>query len=92
MSQILTKCGIRYCSFIDQAINMFVPLAYNKSRKNPRLMNRLAKSARNYKSRMVVRYRQSRSYSDLIEYKIAQNKTVKEYRNAMRQFEKKLAN
>jgi len=40
----------KFCSFIDQAINMFVPLGYNKSRKNPRWMNRVAKSARNYKS------------------------------------------
>jgi len=24
----------KYCSFIDQAINMFVPLGYNKRRKN----------------------------------------------------------
>ena len=61
------------------------------SRKNPRWMNRVAKSTRKYKSRMWVRYRQSRSYNDLIEYKIAQNKAVKEYRKAKRQFEKKLA-
>jgi len=54
-------------------------------------MNRVAKSARNYKSRMWVRYRQSRTYNDLIEYKIAQNKATKEYRKAKRQFEKKLA-
>jgi len=40
---------------------------------------------------MWVRYRQSRTYNDLIEYKIAQNKAVKEYRNAKWQFEKKLA-
>jgi len=38
-----------------------------------------------------MRYRQSRPYNDLIEYKIAQNKAVKEYRKAKRQFEKKLA-
>jgi len=57
---------------------MFVPLEYNKSRQNPRWMNRVAKSARNYKSRMWIRYRQSRTYNDLTEYKIAQNKAVKE--------------
>jgi len=66
----------KFCSFIDQAFNMFVPLGYNKSKKNPRWMNRVAKSAQNYKSRMWVRYRQSRNYNDLIEYKIAQNKAV----------------
>jgi len=85
------KMWHKFCSFTDQAIKMFVPLGYNKSRKNPRWMNRVAKSARNFKFRMWVRYRQSRTYSDLSEYKIAQNKAVKEYRKAKRQFEKKLA-
>jgi hypothetical protein len=81
----------KFRSFIDQAIDRFVPVGYTKSRQNPRWMNRVAKSARNYKSKMWVRYRQSRSYNDLIEYKIAQNKAVKEYRKAKRQFEKNLA-
>jgi len=44
----------------DQAVNMFAPLVYNKSRKNPRWFNRVTKSARNYISRMWVRYRQSK--------------------------------
>jgi len=41
-----------FCFFIDQAVNMFVPVGYNKIRKNPRWMNRVAKSAQNYKSRI----------------------------------------
>ena len=32
-------------------------------------------------------YRESRTYIDLVEYKKAQNKTVTEYRKAMKKFE-----
>jgi len=45
-------------------------------------MNRVANSAIKYKSRMWYKYRQSRSYSDLVEYRVAQNKAVKEFRKA----------
>ena len=34
---------------------------------------------------------ESRSYNDLIAYRRAQNKAVKEYRKAKKKFEKKLA-
>ena len=40
---------------------------------------------------MWIRQRQSKNYNDLVEYRIAQNKAVKEYRKAKRQFEKILA-
>jgi len=73
-----------FFSLIDQAVNMFVPVGYNKSMNNPRWMNRVAKSAQIYKSRMWVRYRQYRSNNDLIEYKIAQNNAVK--KKKQRQF------
>jgi len=63
------KCGI------SSAHSLIKQLWYDKSRKNPRWMNQVAKSALN----------------DLIVYKIAQNKAATEYRNAKRQFEKKLA-
>jgi len=35
--------------------------------------------------------RQSKSYNDLVKYKIAQNKAVQEYRKAEQKFERKLA-
>ena len=54
-------------------------------------MNRNAKAAMKYKSRMWLRYRQSKSYNDMVEYKIAQRKAVKEYKKAKKQFERKLA-
>jgi len=40
-------------------------------------VNKSANSARKYKFRMWNRYRQSKSYNDLVEYKIGQNKAVK---------------
>ena len=39
---------------------------------------------------MWYRYRQSKTYNDMVEYKRAQNKAVKEYRNAKKVFEKTL--
>ena len=81
----------KFCSIINQAIDLFVPLGFNKTRKNPSWMNKSANSARKYKTKMLDRYRQSKSYNDLVEYKIAQNKAVKEYSKAKKQFERKLA-
>jgi hypothetical protein len=40
---------------------------------------------------MWIKYRSSREYKDLVEYKKVQNKAVKEYRKAQRNFERKLA-
>jgi hypothetical protein len=40
---------------------------------------------------MWIKYRNSREYKDLVEYKKVQNKAVKEYRKAKRNFERKLA-
>lgn len=81
----------KFCSIIDTAVEKFVPLGYAKSKKYPRWMNKTAKAARKYKSKMWIAYRASDTYNDLVEYKRAQNKAVKEYRKAKRQFEKKLA-
>jgi len=70
---------------------MFAPLGQDRNRKIPSWMNKSANSARKYKSRMWNRYRQSKSYKDLVEYKIVQNKTVKEYRKTTQKIERKLA-
>ena len=45
-----------------------------------------AKAAMKYKSRMWHRYRSSRTYNDLLEYRRAQNKAVKEYKKAKIEF------
>ena len=54
-------------------------------------MSENAKAAMKYKSRMWLRYRQSKSYNDEVEYKIAQKKANKEYKKAKKHFEQKLA-
>ena len=54
-------------------------------------MNKTARVARKYKSRMWTRYRESQTYNDLVEYKRAQNEAVKEYKRAKKQFERKLS-
>jgi hypothetical protein len=81
----------KFCYFIETVIDQFVPLGYTKSKKTPRWMNGTAKAAMKYKSIMWSRYRQSKSYNDRVEYKIAQNKAVKEYKKAKKLFEQKLA-
>ena len=70
----------KYCYIVYQAIDLFVQFGPSKNNKNPCWMNRAARSARKYKSRMWIRFRESQSYNELVEYRIAQNKAVKEYR------------
>ena len=80
----------KFSSIIHTAIDKFVPVACKKKKKFPIWMNKVSKSARKYKSKMWYRYRQSKTYNDLVEYKRAQNKAVREYRNAKKLFEKRL--
>ena len=82
---------LKFCTVLDTAIDQFVPLEIKRQRKTPRWLNKVAKAAMKYKSRMWHRYRESRTYNDLVEYKRAQNKAVKEYKKAKIEFEKKLA-
>jgi hypothetical protein len=39
-------------------------------------MTRKARGARKYKSKMWTRYRQTKAYNDLLEYKSAQNMAI----------------
>jgi hypothetical protein len=64
---------------------MFCPVMYHSDYSLA-----IAKAARNQKSKMWIKYRNSRQYKDLVEYKKVQNKAVKEYRKAKRNFERKL--
>jgi len=43
---------LKYCSIIDRAIHMFVPLGQNRNRKIPSWMKKSVNSARKYKSTM----------------------------------------
>jgi endonuclease/exonuclease/phosphatase family metal-dependent hydrolase len=81
----------KFCSVIEIAVKKSVPIGKAQSKKYPRWMNKTAKAATNQKSKMWIKYRNSREYKDLVEYKKVQNKAVKEYRKAKRNFERKLA-
>jgi len=60
---------LTFSSIIDQALNIFVPLGQDRNRKTHSWMNKSANYARKYKCRMWNRYRQSKSYNHLVEYK-----------------------
>ena len=47
---------LKCCTVLDIAIKQFVPLEIKRPRKTPRWMNKEAKSAMKYKSRMCHRY------------------------------------
>jgi len=74
---------------INQTINILVPSGQDKIRKTPSWMNKLANSARKHKSRIWKRYRQSKCYNDLAQYRIVHINAVKEYRKAKQQFKRK---
>jgi hypothetical protein len=78
-------------SVIEIAVKKSVPIGKAQSKKYPRWMNKAAKAARNQKSKMWIKYINSREYKDLVEYKKVQNKAVKVYGRAKRNFERKLA-
>jgi len=79
-----------FSNTLNTAIERFVPMKEYKVRRYPQWMTRSARRAQKYKSRMWIRYRESKAYNDLVEYKRAQNKAVSEFRRAKRTFERKL--
>ena len=52
---------LKLCIVLDKASEQFVLLEIKRQRKTPRWMNKVAKAALNYKSRMWHRYRELRS-------------------------------
>lgn len=87
----LNEMWSKFCAIVNSAVNQFVPEGSLKHKKFPKWMNKSAKVARKYKSRMWFRYRESKTYNDLVEYKRARNKAVKAYKKAKKQFEIKIA-
>jgi hypothetical protein len=59
----------KFCLVIELSVNKFAPIGKARSKKYPRRMNKAAKVARNLKSKMWIKYRNSREYKDLVEYK-----------------------
>jgi transposase-like protein len=59
------------------AVKKVVPIGKAQSREYPRWMNKAAKAARNRKSKMWIKYRNSRECKDLVEYKKLKTKQLK---------------
>jgi hypothetical protein len=51
----------KFCIIINQAIDRFVPIEPGTSTKKPCWINRKARFSMKYKSRMWIRYRESKS-------------------------------
>jgi hypothetical protein len=81
----------KFCSVIEMAVKQFFPTGKAQSKKYLIRTNEAAMAARSGKSKMWIKYRNSREYKDLVEYRKVQNKAVKEYRKAKRYFGRKLA-
>jgi hypothetical protein len=52
--------GNEFCSVIEIAVKKFVPIGKAQSKKYPKWMNKAAKVARNQKSKMWIKCRNSR--------------------------------
>jgi hypothetical protein len=91
---IMSKCSLeemwsKFCEKIQQATEKFVPVIKGKSRHYPKWMNKDAKLARKTKFKMWKRFQHTKSYNDLIGYKIARVRVIKIYWNARKSFETK---
>jgi hypothetical protein len=72
------------------SVKKLVPIGIAHSKKYPRWMNKAAKAARNLRTKMWIKYRNSREYNNLEEYKQEQNKAVKKFRKTKGNLERKL--
>lgn len=80
-----------FCNIMNNLVVEFVPQMKNKCKKFPVWMTKDAKKHRKYKSRMWKRYKEDKSYNNLVEYKIALNKVTNAYKSAKMNFECKIA-
>jgi hypothetical protein len=80
----------KFCHILKKAVNQFVPIESKKRKKYPKWMNNSAKRARNTKTRLWKKYKETQTYNDLIEYKLAQKRATKEFKKAKRNFEKRI--
>src|SRR6267154_208483 len=80
-----------FCDILNEVILKFVPKKLNKSRKVPVWMTKDAKKQRKNKVRMWKRYKEDKSYNNLVEYKLALNRAASSHKTAKANFESKLA-
>src|SRR6267154_2934084 len=80
-----------FCNILNEVILKFIPKMINKSRKFPVWMTKDAKKQRKNKVPMWKRYKEEKSYNNLVEYKLALNRATSTYKTAKADFESKLA-
>src|SRR6267154_3274211 len=80
-----------FCELLNEVIMKFVPKIINKSKKFPVWMTSDAKKLRKNKICMWKRYKEDKSYNNLVEYKLALNRVTSTYKTAKADFESKLA-
>src|SRR6267154_2572726 len=80
-----------FCDVLNEVILKFVPRKINKSRKFPVWMTKDAKKQRKNKVRMWKRYKEDKSYNNLVEYKLVLNRATCTYKSVKADFESKLA-
>jgi hypothetical protein len=67
---------------MEMEVEKCVPVVKVSGRYCPKWINRAAKVARRKKVNKWKQYRESGSYNDLVEYKLAKNMAEREYRKA----------
>ena len=90
-SQDVNQMWCIFCNILNEIIQKCVPVIKKRKYKYPQWMTKEAKKLRNFKSKLWPRYRKSREYNDLVEYKRVANRATSEYKKAKLSFEKKLA-
>jgi len=80
-----------FCDVVKEVILIFVPKMTNKSNKFPVWMTNDAKRLRKSKIRLWNRYREDKSYNNLVEYRLASNRVISSYKKAKADFENNLA-
>jgi hypothetical protein len=81
-----------FCMLMDLEVEKCVPTVKVSGHYCLKWMNRAAKVDRRKKVNKWKQYRESGSYNDLVEYKLAKKLAERKYRKAKRVFEEKVAN
>ena len=89
LSREVNQMWCIFCDILNEIIKKCVPVIKKRKYKYPQWMTKEVKKVRNFKSKLWRRYRKSREYNDLVEYKRAANRATNEYKKAKLSFEKK---
>ena len=80
----------KFKEILDLYTSKYIPMKKAKSRKRPLWMTRNAMRIIRKKSKLWKKYKESREYSDYLNYKMSERESKKEISKIKRDFEKKL--